>query len=154
MVEDVRGIVLYCLPGKVWALGFSYPGTSSHTPRLRPGLLSLRFMASSRRSCQTAAVHSNTETQRLQRFSSRGSPCLVWLYTWTSSRVYMLRSWRLPDAPVAEGDTSSMDDRHRLSPAKRATVGVTHRQTATGCRPEGNCRLLRADAHKKRSQPQ
>ena len=35
-----------------------------------------------------------------------------------------LRSWRLPDAPVAEGDTSSPDDRHRLSPAERATVGV------------------------------
>ena len=34
-----------------------------------------------------------------------------------------LRSWRLPDAQVAEGDTSSPDDRHRLSPAERATVG-------------------------------
>ena len=34
-----------------------------------------------------------------------------------------LRLWRLPDAPVAEGDTSSPDDRHRLSPAERATVG-------------------------------
>ena len=73
------------------------------------------------------------------------------------------------DFSVAEGDISSTDDRHRLSPAERATVGdrgdrgaskapspkVTHRPwtAATGCRPEGNCRILRADAHKKRSQP-
>ena len=37
-----ESIVLYCIPGKAWALGLSYPGTSSHTPRLRPGLLTLR----------------------------------------------------------------------------------------------------------------
>ena len=34
-----------------------------------------------------------------------------------------LRSWRLPDAQVAGGDTSSTDDRHRLSSAERKTVG-------------------------------
>ena len=27
-------------------------------------------------------------------------------------------------SPVAEGDTSSTDDRHRLAPAERATVGA------------------------------
>ncbi len=27
MVEE--GFVLYCLPGKAWVMGFSYPGTSS-----------------------------------------------------------------------------------------------------------------------------
>jgi hypothetical protein len=58
-----------------------------------------------------------------------------------------LRSWRLPDAPVAEGDTSSTDDPHRLSPAERATVGGRRL-------PKPRRRLLRADAHKKRSQPQ
>ena len=41
----------------------------------------------------------------------------------TSSQFYTLRSWRLPDATVAEGDTPSPDDPHRLSPAERATVG-------------------------------
>ena len=29
-----ESIVLYCIPGKAWALGLSYPGTSS----LNPGL--------------------------------------------------------------------------------------------------------------------
>ena len=93
-----ESIVLYCLPGKAWALGLSYPWTSSR-------VYTLRYMASSRRSCQTTVVLFNTETQRLQRFSSRGSPCLLWLYPrtsslthWTSSQFYTLRSWRLPDA--------------------------------------------------------
>ena len=35
-------IVLYCIPGKAWALGLSYPGTSSLNPGLHPGLLTLR----------------------------------------------------------------------------------------------------------------
>ena len=50
----------------------------------------------------------NTETQRLQRFSSRGSPCLLWLYPGTSSQD--------THASVAEGDTPSLDGRNRLSP--------------------------------------
>ena len=50
-----------------------------------------------------------------------------------------LRSWRLPDAPVAEGDTSSSDDPHRLSPAERATVGGRRL-------PKPRRRLLCADA--------
>ena len=37
-----ESIVLYCLPGKDWALWISYPG-------LHPGLLPLRSVASSRR---------------------------------------------------------------------------------------------------------
>ena len=49
--------------------------------------------------------------------------------------------------PVAEGDTPSTDDRHRLSPAERKTVGGRRL-------PKPRRRLLRADAHKKRSQPQ
>ena len=49
--------------------------------------------------------------------------------------------------PVTEGDTSSLDDRHRLSSAERATVGERRL-------PQPRRRLLRADAHKKRSQPQ
>ena len=32
--------------------------------------------------------------------------------------------WMVEDFSVAEGDTPSTDDRHRLSPAERATVGV------------------------------
>ena len=32
--------------------------------------------------------------------------------------------WRIEDFSVAEGDTSSLDDPHRLSPAERATGGV------------------------------
>ena len=93
-----HSMILYCLPGKAWALGLSYPGTSSR-------VYTLRYMESSRRSCQTTVVLFNTETQRLQRFSSRGSPCLLWLYPWTSSLTHgtssqfsTLRSWRLPDA--------------------------------------------------------
>ena len=97
-------------------LWLSYPGTSSRVTYAP-------LVASSRRSCQTTVVLFNTETQRLQRFSSRGSPCLLWLYPWTSSlthgtfsQFYTLRSWRLPDALVAKGDTPSLDGRNRLSP--------------------------------------
>ena len=107
---------MYCLPGKAWALGLSYPGTSSRVTYAP-------LVASSRRSCQTAAVHSNTESQRNRRFFSQGSLCLC---------GYTLGL--LPRTPTL------------LSPE------VTHRPwtAATGCRPEGNCRILRADAHKKK----
>ena len=60
---------LYCLPGKAWVMGISYPETSSRVTYAP-------LVASSRRSCQIAAVHFNTETLRNRRFSSQGSPCL------------------------------------------------------------------------------
>ena len=87
-----HSMILYCLPGKAWVLGLSYPWTSSLNPGLHPGLVTLRYMASSRRSCQTTVVLFNTETQRLQRFSSRGSTCLLWLYPWTSSLTHWTSS--------------------------------------------------------------
>jgi len=111
-----HSMILYCLPGKVWELRFSYPGTSSRVTYAS-------LVASSRRSCQTTVVLFNTETQRLQRFSSRGSLCLCGYTLGLLPRTPTIRSWSLPDATVAEGDTSSTDGRHRLSPAERATVG-------------------------------
>ena len=74
------------------------------------------LVESSRRSCQTAAVHSNTESQRNRRFFSRGSPCLCGYTLGLLPRTPTLRSWSLPDALVAEGDTPSLDGRNRLSP--------------------------------------
>ena len=50
-------------------LWLPYPGTSSRVTYAP-------LVASSRRSCQTTVVLFNTETQRLQRFFSRGSLCL------------------------------------------------------------------------------
>ena len=67
---------------------------------LRPGLLTLRFIASSRRFCQTTVVLFNTETQRNRRFSSQGPPCLCGYKDFIPG--YSLRSWRLPDASVKQ----------------------------------------------------
>ena len=112
------------------------------------------LVESSRRSCQTTVVLFNTETQRLQRFSSRGSPCLLWLYPWTSSlthwtssQFYTLRSWRLPDATVAEGDTPSLDGRNRLSPGGQLPAfarGRAQKKESTSMRltPESGGYLL------------
>ena len=94
------------------------------------------LVASSRRSCQTTVVLFNTETQRLQRFSSRGSPCLLWLYPWTSSlthwtssQFYTLHSWRLPDAPVKQQWSFSTQRRRgfrdSLLGVLRASCGYT-----------------------------
>ena len=56
--------------------------------------------------------------------------------------------WRVEDFSVAEGDTSSPDDRHRLSSAERKTVGGRSCQSPAA----GFC--ARTYRHKKRSQPQ
>ena len=62
----------------------------------------------------------------------RGTICIAFqakLGRWVSHTpglhpgLLTLRSWRLPDTPVAEGDTPSPDDPHRLSSAERKTVG-------------------------------
>ena len=150
-------------------LWLSYPGTSSRVTYAP-------LVASSRRSCQTTVVLFNTETQRLQRFSSRGSPCLLWLYPWTSSQdthaPLVESSRRSCQTAAVHYNTESQRNRRFFSRGSPCLCGytlglllrtptlpspeVTHRPwtAATGCRPEGNCRLLRADAHKKRSQPQ
>ena len=130
---------MYCLPGKAWALGLSYPGTSSLTHGTSSRVTYAPLVASSRRSCQTTVVLFNTETQRLQRFSSRGSPCLLWLYPGTSSQD--------THASVAGGDTPSLDGRNRLSPGGQLPAfarGRAQKKESTSMRltPESGGYLL------------
>ena len=108
----------------------------SHTPGLypRPRDFIPGYLRSAHGVFQTlqsnTVVLFNTATQRLQRFSSRGSPCLLWLYPWTSSlthgtssQFYTLRSWRLPDAPVKQQWSFSTQRRRGF---RDSLLGVLH----------------------------
>ena len=123
------------------------PGTSSRVTYAS-------LVASSRRYCQTTMVLFNTETQRNRRVFSQGFSVPLWLYPWTSSlthwtssQFYTLRSWRLPDATVAEGDTPSLDGRNRLSPGGQLPAfarGRAQKKESTSMRltPESGGYLL------------
>ena len=131
-----------------------------------PGTLSrvtyAPLVASSRRSCQTTVVLFNTETQRLQRFSSRGSPCLCGYTLGLLPRTPTLLSPKVTHRPWTTVTDCRLRSGQLLGKERLMIDGggwrifpspkVTHRPwtAATGCRPEGNCRLLRADAHKKK----
>ena len=57
-----ESIVLYCIPGKAWALGLSYHGTSSQFSTLRSWRL-------------PDAVRTIKSKLRWQDYPSRSSPC-------------------------------------------------------------------------------
>ena len=73
-----NSMILYCLPGKDWALWISYPG-------LRPGLLPLRSVASSRRTVSRWRL----ANRRRRRRRYRPQP--------TAMAVETLRATSLPE---------------------------------------------------------
>ena len=101
---------------------------SSHTPSprdfilppgLHPGLLTLRYMASSRRSCQIATVHFNTETLRNRRDYSQGSPCLcvytLGLLSMTPTLRFMASSRRSCQIATVLFNTETLMNRRAFS---------------------------------------
>ena len=132
-----HSMILYCLPDKAWALGLSYHRTSSLNPGLYPGLLTLRSwrLPDAPVKQQWSFQHRDAEESEILL---SGFSVPLWLYPRTSSQD--------THASVAEGDTSSPDDRHRLSSAERATVG------GRSCRSPaaGFCARTRTSRHKKK----
>ena len=98
------------------------------------------LVASSRRSCQTTVVIFNTETQRLQRFSSRGSTYLLWLYPWTSTPTLL-------SPKVTHRPRTTVTD-CRLRSRQLSEEGVVAAPPPDFARGRG------ASRHKKRSQSQ
>ncbi len=105
MVEDGRGTICIAFQAKRECCGSHTPGLHPRPRDFIPG-----YLRSARGVFQTLLSNNSGPFQHRDAEASEillsGFSVPLWLYPWTSSQD--------THASVAEGDTSSLDDRHRL----------------------------------------